>query len=363
MGLLSWISYSYFGAWLNGRKDGKRGIPRTPEEHAPYEKRLVHIANENIGRVAQKWEDEDQKLKSEFCEAKREYLDANKDCKKGGKDHSFAAKNYDDALKKKRGSSDYLHISSTAYKILMVIIGVLEIPLTTNVFDIFGENRILTYLFAAALCISLPISAHLLGVMIKEKFDKKVWIIFSFNLLVFVGVIVAIAYIREKFFEASEFQKVLGVQMDPTMVTIVFILIQVFIFTVATTASSFAHDPHPQLRRSLKEFKDAKKRLEDESKDLIEAEERVDKAAEVLAKIEAIRDTTFKMYQNKVIEIKAIQERHIEVYRTQNLRKRKDFSFGDYPPIEIPKSLQEIDVDCGITDDLNGELYQEEKNS
>ena len=55
-------------------------------------------------------------------------------------------------------------------------------------------------------------------------------------------------------------------------------------------------------------------------------------------------------------EVKAIQERTIEVYRTHNLRKKSDtpISFSNYPIIEIPQSLQALDEDCGLTDDLEG---------
>lgn len=357
MGLLSWISYSYFGAWLNGRIDGKKNIPLADqEEHAPYEKRLTLIADENIRRVAQKWDDEDRKLKGEYCDAKREYIDALKDLNKDKEEHGEALQDYEGALKKKRGSSTYPHLSHKAYLAFVILIGLSEFPLTAFVFDILGENRLLTYLFAAALCITLPMASHFLGIILREQFTKKNGIIATVILALFVGVIVSIAYLREKFFEASDFQKVLGMQMDPTTVTLVFIFIQLFIFGIASIASYLAHDPHPQIKRAKKEFEDARNRLRKGSKEVIEAEERVDKAAEVLVKIEALRIRTFEKYQSMVDELVAIQRRIIEVYRTHNLRRRNDRpkSFNDYPSIEIPHSLQELDVDCGIADDLEG---------
>lgn len=363
MGLLSWISYTYFGAWLNGRMDGKRNIPMSDQEdHSPYEKRLALIADENIRRVAQKWDNEDRKLKGDYCRAKREYIDALKDLNKERGEHGEALQDYEDALKKKRDSSTYPHLSTKAYLAFIILIGLSEFPLTAFVFDILGENRLFTYIFAAALCIALPMASHSLGVFIREQFNKKNSIIAAVNLLLFVVVIVAIAYLREKFFEASEFQKVLGVQMDPTTVTIVFIFIQLFIFGVTVTASYLAHDPHPNLKRAKKDFEDAKKRLQKESREVFAAEERVDKAAEVLVKIEALRGRTFEKYQSMVDEITAIQRRIIEAYRTHNRRRRNDSpkSFKNYPHIEIPHSLQELDVDCGIADDMEGQ-HQEEK--
>jgi hypothetical protein len=363
MGLFSWFTYSYFGAWLNGRIDGKKNIPTADQEdHSPYEKQLTLIADENIRRVTQKWDDEDRKLKGEYCGAKREYIDALKDLNKDRDEHGEALQDYEAALKKKHESSTYPHLSHRAYWAFIILLSFSEFPLTAFVFDILGENRLFTYIFAAALCIALPMASHFLGIFIREQFSKKNSIIAAVNLLLFVGVIVAIAYLREKFFEASEFQKVLGVQMDPATVTIVFIFIQLFIFGVATTASYLAHDPHPQLKRAKKEFEDAKNMLQKESREVIQAEERVDKAAEVLVKIEALRVRTFEKYQSMVNEIAAIQKRLIEAYRTHNLRHRNDLpkSFKNYPSIEIPHSLQELDVDCGIADDMEGQ-YQRTK--
>ena len=40
-------------------------------------------------------------------------------------------------------------------------------------FDILGEARLLTYVFAAVLCVVLPTSAHFLGVIVREEFNKK----------------------------------------------------------------------------------------------------------------------------------------------------------------------------------------------
>ncbi|MFQ5708041.1 MAG: hypothetical protein ACE5HO_11355 [bacterium] len=65
-----WSSYSKFNARWNGRKDDKAGIPLVEQEqHAPYELELQKLAEENIRRVAQRWEDMDKKLKSEYCKA------------------------------------------------------------------------------------------------------------------------------------------------------------------------------------------------------------------------------------------------------------------------------------------------------
>lgn len=363
MGLLNWISNSEFGAWMNGRADGKRNIPKEDQtDHPPYVKWLAKIAAENIERIAHDWEKEDEDLKGKYCDAKRDYLVALKELNKERADKGLAEQKFEDALKKKRSSSDYPHMSPLAYKLLIGFIAVGEMPLTAFVFQILGENKLFTFLFAAVLCVSLPVSAHFLGIMIREKLEPKKRIIFATTLLIFLGVLFAVAYMREKFFEGQDVQEIWEVAMDPTVVTVVFITIQLFIFWVGTLASYFAHDPHQDRRRALKEFDDAKEKLVVATKDAQNADAKVDKAAEVLAKIEALREKVFNQFCTKQKDFENRCHRMIEFYRKHNLRVRSDcpISFNSYPESKTPESLKNLNKDCGLTDDM--ELDEMEKN-
>lgn len=363
MGFWNWVEYSNYGARRNGKKDGAKSIPtKDQSDHAPYEKALAKIANENIRRTAAGWERLDADLKGKYCDAKREYHDACTAHNKEGGEAGLAETILNTALAKKHDSSEYPHMGAWAYRILIIFIALGEMPLTATVFDILGENRLLTYIFAAVLCVALPTTAHFLGIIIREKFNRKNGILLIVNLIVFIGVLVAIAYMREKFFEASDLQKVLSVKMDPAMVTLVFIAIQLFIFAVATTAAYFAHDPHPELKRSLKKYQHAKKSWEKEKGEALQAVNRLKQAATVFAKISAAREKTFKSYNDRAREIKEIQERTIETYRTYNLRARSDLpveAFKSYPAIEIPESLQTLDVDCGVLEDMTKRSLEE----
>ncbi len=74
-----WNRYTKFRSRWNGRKDGKIGIPAVDQQqHAPYELELQKLAEENIRRIAQKWEKLDIELKSEYCKARFQYEAAKK---------------------------------------------------------------------------------------------------------------------------------------------------------------------------------------------------------------------------------------------------------------------------------------------
>jgi lipoate-protein ligase A len=107
--------------------DDKKNIPKSDQnDYSPYEKRLIFIADENIRRAAQKWTDEDKKLKGEYCRAKREYIDAIKDLNTERASHGKALQKYDEALKQKRDSSTYPHLSHKGYWTFIIVLALSE---------------------------------------------------------------------------------------------------------------------------------------------------------------------------------------------------------------------------------------------
>ncbi|RMF65383.1 MAG: hypothetical protein D6743_08080, partial [Calditrichaeota bacterium] len=136
---MPWSSYSRLNAWWNGRRDGKHGIPLPEqEEYAPYELELQKLAEENIRRVAQEWEQMDRKLKSEYCKAEFQRETAQQGLKRAHEDYSEAeegAKTAGRLIKQIYGKE---HFSPWFYRFLMITLAVVEFPLNSIVFDLFG---------------------------------------------------------------------------------------------------------------------------------------------------------------------------------------------------------------------------------
>ena len=86
---------------------------------------------------------------------------------------------------------------------------------------------------------------------------------------------------REKFFEASDFQRCLASRW-----TLLWQQLSSFLYRHSYSQLlpllPIYSRPHPNLKKSLKSLMTQKEAFEKESKDTIEAEERVNKAAEIL---------------------------------------------------------------------------------
>ena len=349
-----WSSYSTLNAWWNGRRDGKIPVPPSEqEEHAPYELELQKLAEENIRRVAQRWEQMDRKLKSEYCKARFQRESAQKGFNAASVDHQEAEEDADTARQLIKEIYGKEHLSPWGYRMLMILLGIVEFPINSVVFDLFGEAKAFTYLMASGIALVIPLSAHYAGVFLKSEPFRKGGSNTERTLLVLsilapCLVLGFIAYFREKFFEAAGVHKILGIEMDPVLVMITFLGINLLIFFVGLLISYFHHDP--QVQRLRKELKVAMKNLEGESEDLAHFEALRRTTEHRYHEIRHLRQNEWEHKRHEALEIKSIVERLIQHYRKHNLRARKDGklprSFKTLPAIELPEALQEIEWDC-----------------
>lgn len=348
-----WWEYSLWGAKRNGNNDGSRNIPeKDQKDHSAYERQLAMRASKDIRHVAQEWEKSDQTLKGNYVSATRDYFEAQKRAQKETAEAEAVLNNHRAVSERLNNNSDNPHLGRKAYWAIILLIAVGEIPLTAKAFNLMGENQVLTYVFALVLCVSVPTFAHFAGLILREKFSWKNIIILVADIASFIAVLYVVSWVREKYFEAEGQQLLEGVQMDPHMVSYVFFAIQLFIFMVATTASYFAHDSHPDRKKTIRESENSKKELQKECGEAQIAEKHLDTAARQLAAVEAQREKAFAVYHAKAEEIVETCKMMIETYRGSNVRARGHagiVSFATYPEITIPACLLDLDKDCGFT--------------
>jgi len=55
----------------------------------------------------------------------------------------------------------------------LILLGLSEFPLNGLVFSLFGVGKIETYVIAAALCVIIPLFAHLAGEKLRQEDKKK----------------------------------------------------------------------------------------------------------------------------------------------------------------------------------------------
>lgn len=350
--------YTHWDAARNGKSDGKIGIP-TPDQQKqpPYVMKLKNKSAEEITRLAQDWKAADEKFLSQYCMTSREITTVEAYLEKAKSDLGIADKDEEESFKE---YVKHFHFAGGWYWVFVIGIALLEVPLNSIVFQLFGENQSFTILTSLSLAFVLPFCAHFLGGFLKQGFkrDGKITIhtvlivlMISLPLLLLGG----ISYFREKFFEGSGVSKILNIEMDPVSIVVTFFSLNLLIFLIATVASFVAHDP--VATRYSNDLKDARKLKKNSTKNIKIYERRLEELRERRAEISSIRLARFRKIQNKAEQLREIAQVLMSEYQTHNLRVRTGggempLCFSNFPPIDVPPTI-EPGTDSIARSDLN----------
>jgi len=338
--------YSRIGAWRHGRRDGKKGIP--PEEQTDafpdYEMDLKQLADGSMRHVAGRWHDFDRTVCGRLWTAHRDRRRLDKQLKEAEGQVRAQQGKYDNCRPRFNELRGQLHIAPWLYLPLMSLIALGELPLNSIVFNLFGEDKILTYALAAVLGLVLTFCAHLLGKQLHEKpFEHGLgstgaWMTILM-MIVPVGVIAGIAFWREKYFEQVNAQNLMGMKVDPTMVTLVFVTINLLIYLVATVAAYSASNA--EYRQVARELADIRKALGKSQWRMRKLAKQALRAESLYDRLRSDRQSTFDRYNREAEEVKDFAQRMIQAYRTHNMRHRpsprRPPVFSNYPEITLPE--------------------------
>lgn len=357
-----WSRYSIRYAQRRGRKDGAKNIPPPDvEEFADYEMELKKLADENIRRIGAAWAREDRTLQREYCQGLSEFEACRREAEPVKPAYEQAARDHREAIEEMGQHYGKIQLSPFVYMIIMAIIIVGEIPLNAVVFRIFGEAEIMTYVISLAIAVGLPFGAHALGMLLrKEPFKQGMLttesIFTTFTMVMPLLGIMAIAYVRQKYFESPTVQAISGVRADPAAVTLVFIIINLLIFTVAALASYLTHDP--LIDNSRKKLKLATRDLQIKQRRFAEVQERQGRFLNRLEKAKAERQNKFDEKKREAEEIRDFVHRMINIYRGANLLTRQNTTrpkkwHEGYPEVGVnpPFYEQALDWNCHTTDE------------
>jgi hypothetical protein len=337
----------------NGRLDGKKGIPADDqEEHSPYEQTLIKEGDAAIHYVFEAWLHKDRKLKQHYCGAMTtldNVLDRVKDMEPGHEDKRQHHVEY-------KRKWDKMHTVSKGYWVLFVFMAICEFPMNSVVFDILGEAKWLTYLLAAGLGVIIPLAAHFMGIKLRRESPLKhpKGAIKAFFLMLSVAaVLVGVAHLRERFVAGTA--SVIGIPMEPRIVTIIFLSINLLIFVVATLASYMAHMDvndaeirEPQITRRV--LKEADKLLRSSTGDLEDLKKKCDELEEEISRLKVRREKLHEEFQEVAENVCDTHEWLIGFYRASNLRARSSPKpppcFKKKPEIDM-SPFDALDEDCG----------------
>lgn len=349
-----WSRFSRFQVWWQGRKDGKAGIPPVDQiEHAPYENSIKNWAEENIHRLAQKWEKIDQILKKNYCSTVVSLKTFRKRIADIQGEYQQSAEEVETAERKLHELSDRKHLSKKSYLFFMILLGFSEFPINTIVFNLFGEARWFTFLMTTMLAVGLPLLAHFCGMILKKDshygtISKKEKVFLIFLLLIVIAVIISIAYFREKYFESMGISRLLNIDIDPMIITLTYFAINALIFMGAMLIAYYHYDPEiQQWERALNQASDD---FEEDEYNLKKYRTMVYELEKKVQEYQEIRQNTWDEIVAKAGEIEKICKRIIDDYRRHNLAAREDKtlpeSFKRYPEISFPESLKKLNWEC-----------------
>jgi hypothetical protein len=337
-----WSPYSRWRAKREGRLDGEVGT-----DHVLYESRLLNFGEQEAGRIAQEWEGLDKGLKGEYCTARARWRAAQEELETAKQDRETASKDHEEARKKEEPILGRHSLKTWIYIPLMIILGLAEFPLNAIAFRTAGEPELMTYMMTLSLALVLPLSAHFLGVFLRHAaLTKREYALTGLAILIPLAAIAGVAYVRDKYIE--EAQKVLGIQLDPTTVVLIFVAINLLIFLVGVLASYFAHDP--QVVEQSKRLKETFKRLRQACARLAGTRKVFSQAEQRYHAITAMRQNAFDEKKHQVGEINDIVQELIAVYRHRYARTarlaQQTAAFGLMPKIEIPEAFHQLDWEC-----------------
>jgi hypothetical protein len=163
--------------------------------------------------------------------------------------------------------------------------------------------------------------------------------------------IMAVAFVRQKYFESSSVQAASGVRVDPAAVTLVFIIINLLIFSVAALASYLSHDPVSDNWR--KKLKLATRDLEIKQRRFAEVQARQGRVMSQLEKAKAERQNKFDEKKREAEEFRDFVQRMINIYRGANLLTRQNTArpkkwHEGYPAVGVNPPFYEQALDWNI---------------
>ena len=197
-----------------------------------------------LEEIRQTYEGRERELEQHENIIKRDYLQAKQEL-------------HDEQIAAGR-TSPQIHFKSKFWYIMLLIgIGICEVPLNLQIFQKFGEAFFITIIMASSLAISIPVLAHFTGVFLKQRKDKREYLgfalacIFLFAIFNF-GVSIFRAYVLAENVA----------QNSDNLNIVIFTSLNLILFVIGVLAAYFRHDENYDLENAHYRFLREKKKYD-----------------------------------------------------------------------------------------------------
>lgn len=357
------VVYSEEDIQAKAREDAIRNHPHPDAtEVSQYERELVDANAQLAGNIAEdigdKLEILDAEIKSleqvsgDNCQVQMDYIgseykadmeminNSHGPILEHTKSHLTAASRAFDNKFGQLGRMPLSYIPYWLYLIFAVLIGIGEVPLNAMVFNIFGENQVMTWVMSAIIGMSIPLSAHFVGIKIREHGEGFSWPN-AFKALFVAGIVIAALYglaiMRQTYL--GEMKEDIGLSDRLIDASFMFFWFNLVIFVTAILIAYLANDPvagYEQLHKDQKKAERSLQIAEEKRSKAIAAVERK-KSEEIqeanLKKSDIEKDIfILKGKYDQILIAGQEQEarcldqlgRDLAVYRQENLNHRQD---------------------------------------
>ncbi len=330
----------------DGRRDGLLGIPTRDEvAYPPALLQIARRADEALADLARDWADRVARLREHADTQALELRSASDDADTAAgavavaESRSRTSQTRADefaASSPARGAA--ARISPRVYAVAIVAILVAEFPLNAIAFRLFGEAEILTWVMTASLAFTLVFCAHGLGTFLRAEqptMAERRWIVVLVVLPVLT--IIAIALIRARYLSLEA--EVTGLEvLGPMVGSLVFLVINLLVYTGATMLSYLAHAP--RMPAAAKEAERAQTELGSAQTQLREATRRARRHEEQLSHAGVASDEALQVARARASAVAAYHRGLMAQYCAANLRARGNPEvpavLRELPPIEVP---------------------------
>ncbi|MEL6925788.1 MAG: hypothetical protein AAFO94_17210, partial [Bacteroidota bacterium] len=150
--------------------------------------------------------------------------------------------------------SPLIHFKSKFwYFVLLIGIGLSEVPLNIQIFQKFGEAFFITIIMSLSLAISIPVLAHFTGVFVRQRREKKEYLGFALMCIL----LFAIFNFGVSIFRAYALAENIGTEVDNLNI-VIFTSLNLILFTIGVLASYFRHDDSYELEHAYAKFQKEK---------------------------------------------------------------------------------------------------------
>jgi hypothetical protein len=336
----------------DGKRDGLLGIPTRDEVvHPPALVQIARRADETLAELVRSWVGEDARLRERVGTTTQEVRASEDDVRAASAELTVAEQRRraaDESDAAAEPAQRAVGLGPRVYAVAIVAILIAEFPLNAIAFRLFGEAEVLTWVMTASLAVTLVLCAHGLGSFLRQPHPtlaERRWIFVLVALPVLA--IVAIALIRARYLslEAATGLDVLG----PVVGSLVFLVINLLVYTGATMLSYLAHSPRTARRhRGPSPLEETRRDLGAAEQRLREATGRVRRSEQHLSHADVAAEEVTAANRARAAEIVAYHRGLMAVYCAANLRARGAPEvppvLRDLPAIAVPSALQEPEV-------------------